>query len=234
MTDVDNTKRYLNMLYNCLHMPCTKNIHNISYEILGARIEFLPHEHIECVNEDYIKHELEWYKSQDLNIQNHPGIENNKIWQNCATLDGKVNSNYGWCIWSNDNNNQFERAIDAIKNDNMTKQAVMIYSRPTINTEWSDGVHANHDMICTIYTSAILRDGLLYLLVHMRSNDIWYGLRNDLAWQQYVQEEMVRILNDKGVKCECGKIIWNADSLHLYDRNFGEARKLLQEKGYII
>ena len=222
------------MLYNCLHMPCTKNIHNISYEILGARIEFLPHDHIECANEDYIKHELDWYKSQDLNITGHDGIENNKIWKSCATDKGHVNSNYGWCIWSRENHGQFMKAVEAIKNDNMTKQAVMIYSRPSINTQWHDKIHANHDMICTIYTSTILRDGKVYLLVHMRSNDIWYGLRNDLAWQQYVQEQFVEKLNEAGIKCECGSIIWNADSLHLYDRNFGEARKLLQEKGYII
>ena len=126
------------------------------------------------------------------------------------------------------------KAVEAIKNDNMTKQAVMIYSRPSINTQWNNKIHANHDMICTIYTSTILRDGKVYLLVHMRSNDIWYGLRNDLAWQQYVQEQFVEKLNAAGIKCECGPIIWNADSLHLYDRNYGEARTLLQDKGYLM
>lgn len=231
---IENTRRYCNMLYNCLHIPCTKNTHGISYEIIGARMEFLPHQHIEGVSEEYIKHELEWYNSQDLNIKGHPGIENNKVWKSCATPEGNVNSNYGWCIYSIENNNQFNRCIESILKDNMTKQAVMIYSRPNINEEWNDNIHASHDMICTIYTSAILRDGELVLLVHMRSNDIWYGLRNDLAWQQHVQEEIVSCLNAAGVECKCGMIIWNADSLHLYDRNYGEARTYLQEQGYLI
>ena len=68
----------------------------------------------------------------------------------------------------------------------------------------------------------------------MRSNDIWFGLRNDLAWQQEVQKRLVARLNEGGVKCEEGDIVWFADSLHLYDRNYGAARKMLEDHGYLL
>lgn len=229
-----NTETYANILYSCLMNPCTKNSHGIDYELLGVKIKFNPNELIDGASKEYIKHELEWYQSRDLNIKGHEGIETNKVWQSCATDEGKVNSNYGWCIWSEDNYKQFEKACESIIQDNMTKQAVMIYSRPNINEQWNDDIHAHHDMICTIYTSALLREGELQYHVHMRSNDIWFGLRNDLAWQQHVQQQMVRYLRDKNIQCEAGDIIWFADSLHLYSRNYGSARTFLQDKGYLM
>jgi thymidylate synthase len=49
----------------------------------------------------------------------------------------------------------------------------------------------------------------------MRSNDVWAGYRNDLAWQKYVLEELG---SELGV--ETGSIIWNVGSLHLYEKDF--------------
>ena len=62
----------------------------------------------------------------------------------------------------------------------------------------------------------------------MRSNDIWYGLRNDLAWHQYVFKRAVKWLNGHNIKCEPSKIIWNADSMHLYERNVLDVKKWLE------
>ena len=229
-----NTQIYADTLYTCLNMPCAKNKHFICCEILGAKIKFLPHKHIKGASEAYIKHELEWYQSMDLNIKGHDGIENNKVWQSCATDKGNINSNYGWCLFSKENYEQFDNAIKSVAANNMTKQAVMIYSRPSIHYEWNDNVHAKKDMICTVYVSALLRDKKLHWHVHMRSNDIWFGLRNDLAWQQWVQEQFVEKLNAMSIKCKCGDILWFADSLHLYDKNYDLARKFLEEQGYLV
>lgn len=229
-----NTQIYADVLYACLNTHCAENVHNIGYEILGAKIKFLPHVHIEGSSEEYIKNELDWYQSQDLNIIGHKGIESNSIWQSCAAIDGSINSNYGWCIFSKENYEQFENAIKSITVDNMSKQAVMIYSRPSIVYQWNDNLHAKHDMICTIYVSALLRESKLQWHVHMRSNDIWFGLRNDLAWQQWVQEQFVSRLNALGICCECGHILWFADSLHLYNRNYNSAVTFLKEQNYLI
>lgn len=224
-----NTEIYLNTLYTCLQHPCTANSHKISYELLGERIRFNPREHIKGVSEEYVKHELEWYDSQDRCIKGHAGIENNKVWQSCATEHGIVNSNYGWCIYSHQNGDQFEHVVRAIVNDRSTKQACMYYTRPTIHTECDDGINAKYDMICTCYTSSLLRDGKLEHHVHMRSNDIWFGLRNDLAWQQEVQRRLIARLNEGGVKCEEGDIVWFADSLHLYERNVEDVKQYIAD-----
>lgn len=235
---VINTERYCDILYDCLMSPCIKNSHDISYELIGAQVKFLPKAHINKSSEAYIKHELEWYMSQDLCIKGHDGIENNKVWKSCASRLGFVNSNYGWCIFSEQNNNQLEYAVRSLCRDLMTKQAIMVYTRPSIQTECCDGVHANYDMICTCYTNTFVRDKKLIHCVHMRSNDIWFGLRNDLAWQQWVQEHVLARCREYQPEMfkdiELGNIIWNADSLHLYDRNYAAAVDFMREKGYLV
>ena len=224
-----NTETYKHILSEMFENKAEENKAQIAYETIGFQVVFNSDEHIDGSSESYIKHELEWYQSQDLYIKGHPGIENNKVWKYCATEDGRVNSNYGWCIFSEDNHKQFKHVVDAIIADNNTKQAVMYYTRPTIHEQWNDGVHANRDMICTCYVSYLLRKGKVCACVHMRSNDVWYGLRNDLAWQQWVLKLVVEELNHKGVKCTAGKIVWNADSLHLYSRNVDEAKEWLSK-----
>lgn len=224
---VSNTDIYKNTLLKVLSMPVDDE--SISNEWRGAYITFEPHEHIEGTVEAYVKHELDWYKSQDLCILGHEGIETNPIWKKCATDNGHINSNYGWCIFSRDNGSQFEKALDAIKRNNSTRQACMYYTRPAIHSECRDLIHARYDMICTCYVSMLLRDGLLEYNVHMRSNDAWHGLRNDLAWHQYVQEQAVKELKAAGIKCACGQIRWFTDSLHIYKNKLRIIKEYLND-----
>lgn len=195
---------------------------DISHELICERIEFDPYQPLSCADDNYIKQEIEWYMSGDLSIKGHPGIETNKTWSKIASNDGMVNSNYGWCIFSEQNHSQFKHAIDALDKKLHTKQAVMIYSRPSIVTEHNDNVHAKKDMICTIYVTIQIRknergQNVMYYTVHMRSNDVWYGMRNDLAWHQkifeLVRQHCIGKWNEPIIP---GKIIWVADSLHIY------------------
>ena len=50
----------------------------------------------------YFKRELEWYLSMSLNVNDIPG-EAPSMWKACAAKDGSINSNYGWCILSQEN-----------------------------------------------------------------------------------------------------------------------------------
>ena len=203
----------------------------IAYELLDASADFNPYETLSCVNEKYAKNELSWYESCDLSINGHEGIENNPVWKRCATKDGMINSNYGWCVWSKENNEQYKHVLESFKKDISNKHGVMLYSRPTINDEWNDDVHAHYDMMCTIYVSYMLREGLMHCFVHMRSNDAWSGIRNDLVWQQFVLNKLVSELNDCGIECKCGPIHWHADSLHIYKRSEERILNYLKEKG---
>ena len=76
------------------------------------------------------------------------------------------------------------------------------------------------DFICTNAVNYFIRNNKLSCVVQMRSNDIWAGYRNDYAWQRWVLESLQKDLSLHYKDLEVGDIIWNAASLHMYERNF--------------
>lgn len=178
-------------------------------------------------NYDYANREILWYNSMSLNVYDIPG-ETPKIWRMCADKDGLINSNYGWCIWSDDNHNQYKHCIERLIDDPHTREACMIYNRPSMQMD----CHKNgmHDFMCTYSTQVFLnevREGIYQLdyTVFMRSNDAVFGFDNDVLWHKHVQSRMVDDLIAKGFNVIKGDIIWNAASLHVYERHF----KLLED-----
>ena len=173
-------------------------------------------------NYDYIKREIEWYESQSLNVYDIPG-EIPAIWKACADVNGEINSNYGWMIWSKENGSQYNNCIWNLVNDPVTRNAVMIYNRPSMHVDATS--NHKHDFCCTYAVQCFLNptdDGYsLKYIVYMRSNDAVFGYNNDINWHKYVQSKMVEELR---VKLNCNiteePIIWNAGSLHVYERHF--------------
>src|SRR6056300_805514 len=51
--------------------------------------------------EKYVQLELEWYDSQDLGVEKIGEVAS--IWKNIASTEGKINSNYGYLIYSEEN-----------------------------------------------------------------------------------------------------------------------------------
>lgn len=169
------------------------------------------------VNEDYVKRELEWYKSQSLNVNDIPGGPP-AIWKQVADSDGMINSNYGWCVYSSENNDQFYNVVTELEDRPDSRRAIMIYTRPTM---WGDhNKNGRSDFMCTNTVQYLLRNGRVHAIVSMRSNDAWAGYRNDYAWQLHVLEEVVQELRYRGKYYERGEIMWNAGSLHIYERQF--------------
>jgi thymidylate synthase len=169
------------------------------------------------VNEDYVRRELEWYLSESLNVKDIPGGPP-QIWKQVADRDGFINSNYGWCIFSDDNNYQFYSAVTELENNPDSRRAVMIYTRPTM---W--GAHNKNgrsDFMCTNTVQYMIRDNKVNALVQMRSNDVVFGYRNDYAWQSYVLDKVIETLKERDKPYERGKIFWNVGSLHVYERHF--------------
>ena len=163
-------------------------------------------------NEDYIKRELEWYESQSLKVDDIPG-KTPAIWEQISDIRGEINSNYGYLIYHEDNGNQYQCVRSALRSDPNTRRAVMIYQRPSMHNDFNrDGMS---DFICTNAVQYLVRDGKLNAIVQMRSNDAYFGYRNDYAWQRHVQ---TRLAGDLGL--QIGDLIWNAASLHLYERHF--------------
>ena len=164
------------------------------------------------VNYDYVKREIEWYNSQSLNVNDIPG-NIPKIWQDISDRDGYINSNYGWCIFSKENHDQYQNVLNELNNNPRSRRATMIYTRPTM---WNDyDRNGMSDFMCTNAVQYVVRDNKLDCIVQMRSNDVVYGYKNDRAWQKYVLENLA-----KELRVEVGNIHWQVGSLHVYEAHF--------------
>ena len=179
----------------------------------------------------YVKAELDWYKSMDLSIIGHEGIESNPTWQSCCTKDEKkeINSNYGWCVFSEENGSQYDNCLEVLKKDKTTRNAIIMYNRPEIYKDYKrDGMH---DMICTFMSHFFIRNNKLYMIHNMRSNDIRYGfICSDLAWNCFVYQNMYEDLKSTYPDLEVGTIIWTSDSMHLYSRHFDDLKNFFESE----
>ena len=168
-------------------------------------------------NYEYIQREIDWYRSQSLNVNDIPG-KIPKIWKDVADKDGFINSNYGYLIWSDGNYNQFNHVRDELIANPDSRRAEMIYTRPSIWNEYNE--NGRSDFICTEAVQYFIRKNRLITHVKMRSNDVVFGTRNDLAWQRYVQHELWYQLEPHYSGLQLGEIIWSVGSLHLYENHF--------------
>lgn len=163
-------------------------------------------------NQDYIRREIDWYETMSLNVNDIQGGPPT-IWKQVADKEGYINSNYGWCIWSRENFNQYDRVLDELRSQPNSRRAVMIYTRPTMWLEYD--LNGMSDFMCTNAVQYMIRDDKVHAVVQMRSNDVVFGYKNDYAWQKHVLDMLAK---DLGV--EPGNIYWNAGSLHVYARHF--------------
>ena len=169
-------------------------------------------------NAEYIQNELDWYLSQSLNVNDIPG-KTPAIWNAVATPAGFINSNYGYLVLSKENGSQYENVRNELTVNPESRRAVMIYTRPTMHTDWCAG--GMSDFICTNAVQFLLRDSQLHMIVQMRSNDAVFGYKNDFAWQKYIQGCLVEDLVCRtGNSISAGSITWQVGSLHVYSRHF--------------
>jgi thymidylate synthase len=172
-------------------------------------------------NYEYIERELEWYKSMSLYVEDIPG-ETPAIWKQVASTDGKINSNYGHLIWSDDNHNQYQNVLKELINNPNSRRAVMIYNRPSMHFDYNK--NGMSDFICTYANTFLIRDGKLISHYLMRSNDCVFGYTADVHWAMHVQKMLA---SDLGV--EVGDIIWTATNLHVYERHFKFIEELMND-----
>lgn len=168
-------------------------------------------------NPEYIKRELEWYESQSRYVKDIPG-KTPQIWEQVSSNTGKINSNYGWCIWSPENNSQYNSCLNMLYDDKATRKAIMIYTRPSIQVEHNeDGMS---DFICTNNVQVFIRNNSLIYIVNQRSCDAVFGYNNDIAWHRHVYTKLLKDLRLKYPDLKSSIIEYICGSLHVYPRHF--------------
>jgi thymidylate synthase len=212
---MDNNDKYNSILEE---LESCHLIGNGTRELINFSCTFDPRQQLDRAKQSYVDAELSWYLSMQRNITGWPKIGENPIWKKCATAEGSVNSNYGWCVFSEENGSQYDKAIDALLKDQWSRQSIIIYTRPEMHDICRDGVNANYDFICTNTSQHFIRNGRLEYIVNMRSNDVEYGLPYDLAWHQFVYNRMLTKLQSTYSLIDYGLIHWNVASLHKYEK----------------
>lgn len=198
-------------------------------EIIIPRIELDPSQPmldfgVRRTPQEYVEAELQWYDSQDLSVDFIK--QYGSIWGKVAADDGTVCSNYGWCIYSDDNYNQYNNCLHQLISDKSSRRACMIYTRPSIQVEYNkDG---RSDFICTFDTQQFIRNNMLVYVVMMRSNDVVYGFFNDFAWHCEVYKRLFTDLKSKYPELQYGTILWTAGSFHVYERHFDLIKQIVE------
>lgn len=181
------------------------------------------------VNQEYVARELEWYRSMSLNVEDIPGGPP-AIWKQVADKNGIINSNYGWCIYSEENGYQFTKVVEELSKSPLSRRAIMIYTRPSMHIEYN--LNGMSDFMCTNTVQYYIRNGQLHASVYMRSNDAIFGYKNDYAWQRHVQQELLDAVNRKcNTVYALGNLYWNVGSLHIYERHFELVEKWDDDHG---
>ena len=133
-----------------------------------------------------------------------------KFWNNVSDDGETVNSSYGKRIFDS---NLFNHAIDCLASDPNSRKAVIPIYQPHDSKPSKDNP-------CTMYMQFLIRNHRLHCNVHMRSNDIWFGLTYDVPFFTLVQELMLVQLQNFGANINMGEYNHFAGSLHAYEKQW--------------
>lgn len=157
-------------------------------------------------NKEYAEAEWKWYLSGDRNIRKLGDLYGKvpPIWTRMADEDGNVNSNYGW-QWKR--NDQLQKVIDMLSDENTRQAAISIYDGKEIHTY-------DNDTPCTyaVQFTIMPKTRKLNMAVVMRSNDLWFGFCND---QYCFASLQMLVAYELGI--DCGEYHHYAHNLHLYN-----------------
>jgi len=161
-----------------------------------------------------------------------------KFWDSIRNSDGTVNSNYGHRLFGHSKApafvgtdryigpqsepiNQWNETAALLERDKDTRQAIMNIHVP------HDRHAGNKDVPCTLTLQWLIRDSRLHLIVSMRSNDVILGFTNDVFQFTMLQEAMLLQLKATYPDLKLGFYFHNAGSMHIYDRHFEMAEKII-------
>jgi len=169
----------------------------------------------------YISAELLWYFIGNNDISFISKFSS--FWEKIA-INGRANSAYGHLLFTVENEyelRQYQWAVSSLYKDKESRQAILHFNMPQHQYE------GNTDFPCTLYGIFHIRDNKLNFTVHMRSNDVVWGLANDIAFFTVLQCQMLNHLKVKYTDLELGTYTHIADSYHLYSHHYEIIEKLI-------
>tara|TARA_B100001057_G_scaffold500649_1_gene616886 strand:+ start:64 stop:885 length:822 start_codon:yes stop_codon:yes gene_type:complete len=164
-------------------------------------------------NKNYAVAEWLWYASANPSSKNIGKLA--KIWKIISDDHQQVESNYGVYLKP-----QWNWVKNEIINDLDTRRATFVINQPYHKYKNIS------DYPCTQYIQFFVRENKLHIGVNMRSNDLIYGLCNDVFTFSLFQQMMLNELNQSGLNLEIGSYFHFAGSLHIYDHHYEMAKNI--------
>jgi thymidylate synthase len=120
---------------------------------------------------------------------------------------------------------QLAHVVDLLREDPLSRRAVIAIYDPTVDTE------PGKDIPCNDFLQFQSRLGALHMTVTVRSNDIMWGWSGINAFEWSTLQEIVAHLLGIAV----GTLTFNIGSLHLYDRHWNKASRLeFEEDPHVV
>lgn len=118
---------------------------------------------------------------------------------------------------------QLRHVIELLREDPLTRRAVIAIYDPQVDTEPGKDIPCNDQLTFTN------RMGKLDLHVHVRSNDLFWGWSGINAFEWSVVQEFVARM----VGVEVGSLHFSVSSLHIYSHHWGRARSVVRD-GFLL
>ncbi len=164
--------------------------------------------------------ELSWHMNGSNNLSDISYYSKN--WN--AISDDRMHisdSCYGTKIFKQSKN--WDNVIKELKNDINSRRAV-------INLYSSDNTLGEivKDVACTISIQFIVRKGKLDQIVTMRSNDVFWGLPNDIFFFTMIQEYLANL-----IEVDVGEYYHQVASMHIYKWHFDRLEEIISNPTYL-
>jgi thymidylate synthase len=125
---------------------------------------------------------------------------------------------------------QVEIAINRYVEEQQDRQITLVIRCPQDISKYNnDGTKSEPPCLSLIDTELI--DGQMHLTCYFRSWDAYGGLPANIAGLQLFNEAFVSEINDRsGLQLKTGKLIFHSKNCHIYQRQYGLVRELLEPK----
>ncbi len=157
-------------------------------------------------NLTYLAAELLWYWSSRNDLKFISKFAS--LWEKVSDDGLTANSAYGYLIQQKYGFNQIEKIVELLKKDPYSRRAIININIP------NKKVIETKDEPCTICLNYQIRNKKLHSTTIMRSNDLRYGVLNDLGFFISLQKYIAELLD-----VDVGTYNHYAMSLHIYDKD---------------